>query len=92
MDDTLRARVDAALERVSDPETGLSLPAMGLIYGIEVAGDAVAVVMTTTTRGCPLTAMLAEGVRETLRAVPGVGAVDVRLTWDPPWDISRMRG
>ncbi len=91
MAEDLRARVEAALEQVLDPETGLSLPAMGLIYDITVAGDAVGVTMTTTTRGCPLTGFLGEGVKDAVLAVPGVRKAKVRVTWDPPWDISMMR-
>ena len=47
--------------------------------------------MTTTTRGCPLTAFLGEGVKDAILAVPGVRKAQVRVTWDPPWDVSMMR-
>jgi metal-sulfur cluster biosynthetic enzyme len=91
MSDGLRQRVETALEQVMDPETGLSLPAMGLIYDMTIEEDAVRVTMTTTTRGCPLTAFLGEGVKDAILAVPGVRKAQVRVTWDPPWDVSMMR-
>lgn len=91
MSDMLRERVIAALEQVNDPETGLSMPAMGLIYDVSVHGGLVSVTMTTTTRGCPLTSFLSQGVKDTLLAVSGVEEAEVRLTWDPPWSVERMR-
>ena len=91
MPETLRRAVSAALESVMDPETGLSLPAMGLIYDTQIRGAEVEVTMTTTTRGCPLTGLLSTGVEHALLSVPGVRTARVNLTWDPPWDVSRMR-
>lgn len=86
MDDALTGRIDAALRQVLDPEMGRSLVDLGLIYGVEVTDDgAVRIVMTTTTRGCPLSGFLKEAVAATVAAVEGVGSVDVALTWDPPW-------
>lgn len=91
MPDRLRQAVAQALEAVTDPETSLSLPAMGLIYDTRIKGSEVEVTMTTTTRGCPLTGLLVTGVEHALLSVPGVQAARVTLTWDPPWDVSRMR-
>lgn len=92
MPETLRRGVAQALESVTDPETGLSLPAMGLIYDTRIDGARVEVTMTTTTRGCPLTGLLATGVEHALLSVPGVSTARVILTWDPPWDALRIRG
>lgn len=90
MTDPLRHKVEQALTRIIDPETERDLVAMGLIYGIEVAGDRVQVTMTTTTRGCPLTAMLKQGVEAAVAALPGVAQAKVTLTWEPPWTPARM--
>ena len=86
------AEIRHALRGVIDPEIGLSVVDVGLIYDIKVGDDAVAVIrMTTTTRGCPATQYLLDAVRE--RALDtGVSAdVDVRLTYDPPWNPEMMR-
>ena len=91
MPEALQRGVERALETVTDPETGLSLPAMGLIYATRIEGARVEVTMTTTTRGCPITGLLATGVEHALLSVPGITAARVTLTWDPPWDVSRMR-
>lgn len=91
MPESLRRAVAMALESVADPETGLSLPALGLIYDTRIEGARVEVTMTTTARGCPLAGLLATGVEHALLSVPGVRAARVTLTWDPPWDVSRLR-
>ena len=79
-----------ALRGVLDPETGRDLIAMGMIYDLRQQADTVHVTMTTTTRGCPLTDMLRMGVQAALLSVPGIQAVEVTLTWEPPWSPDRM--
>jgi len=79
-----------ALRGVLDPETGRDLIAMGMIYDLRQQADTVHVTMTTTTRGCPLTDMLRMGVQAALLSVPGIAAVEVTLTWEPPWSPDRM--
>ncbi len=83
-------RVTHALRGVLDPELGLSIVDLGLIYGIAVTGGAVEVTMTLTARGCPLHDIMAEWVRAAVGGVPGVERVEVRLTFDPPWTPERM--
>ncbi|WP_017999259.1 metal-sulfur cluster assembly factor [Paracoccus sp. N5] len=79
-----------ALRGVLDPETGRDLIAMGMIYDLRQQAGTVHVTMTTTTRGCPLTDMLRMGVQAALLSVPGIAAVEVTLTWEPPWSPDRM--
>lgn len=87
-----KARVCAALTTVVDPEMGLSLMELGLIYALEVSpAGSVHVTMTTTTRGCPLAGILREMVDAAVAAVDGVTAVAVELTYDPPWTPQMMR-
>lgn len=80
------ADVRAALKQVIDPELGVNIVDLGLVYGIAIAGAAVTVTMTMTTPACPLGEYLKDlvgaGVR---REVPAVEAVDVSLVWQPPW-------
>ncbi len=79
-------RIRDALRQVIDPELGYNLIDLGLIYDVTIeSGGEVRVTMTTTTRGCPATDYLREGVWESVRAVPGIASVEVNLTYDPRW-------
>jgi MoaA/NifB/PqqE/SkfB family radical SAM enzyme/metal-sulfur cluster biosynthetic enzyme len=85
------ARVTEALRAVVDPELGLSVVDLGLIYGITVAaGGSVGVTMTLTAPGCPLHAVMTDWVRRAVLAIPGVERVSVELTFDPPWTPARI--
>jgi radical SAM protein len=86
-----RDQVMAALERVVDPELGLSVAELGLIYGIEIRAGTVLVRMTLTSPGCPLHDAMPDWVRRAVRAIPGVDHVEVALTFDPPWSPARVR-
>jgi metal-sulfur cluster biosynthetic enzyme len=75
-----------ALRGVNDPEVGVNIVDLGLIYSTEVQGDKVRIVMTMTTPACPMHSYLAEEVREAiLTQDEDIEEVDVRLVWDPPW-------
>ncbi len=78
-------QVRAALSDVIDPELGVNVVDLGLIYNIQIDNAKISVDMTLTTPGCPLAAMLAGNVEQALReAFPDMD-VDVSLVWDPPW-------
>ncbi|QRM27660.1 metal-sulfur cluster assembly factor [Microvirga sp. VF16] len=80
---------------VLDPELGLSVVDLGLVYGASRTSDAIQVAMTLTTRACPLGGMIAEDARERLqRRFRDVSSIDVSLVWDPPWspDLITDRG
>ena len=80
-----------ALRQVYDPEIPVNIHELGLIYGVEVSpAGAVAVRMTLTAAGCPAAQSLPEEVERRARDVPGVTDVRVEITFDPPWDQSRM--
>ena len=83
--------VRAALRTVKDPELGLDLVVLGLIYDIDIADDgAVKVVMSLTSPGCPVAGEMPGWVENAVSLVPGVGNVTVNMVFDPPWDQSRM--
>lgn len=86
------AEIVHALRGVIDPEIGLNVVDVGLIYSIDLNADGLAIIrMTTTTRGCPAAGFLQEAIR--LRALEtGVTDVRVELTYDPPWSPDRMKG
>ena len=86
----LRARVLAALREVIDPEIGLNVVDLGLVYGIEVCGGAVAVALTMTSPACPLGEHVARLAEQQLRALEGVERATVSLVWEPPWSPERM--
>jgi metal-sulfur cluster biosynthetic enzyme len=85
-----REQVTEALREVFDPELGLSVVDLGLIYGVEIDADRVRVEMTLTTQGCPLHDSMTEWVRQAVGKVPGVVDVAVALTFEPPWTPDRM--
>lgn len=89
--DDVAARILQELQIVLDPEIGRSVVDIGLIYAISVGpGNAVFIDMTTTTRGCPATGFLVDGVRDCVLESGLAGSVDVRLTYDPPWTPDMM--
>ena len=77
--------VRAACASVADPEFGLSVEDLGLIYDVAISGRAVTVAMTLTTPHCPAGDVILGGVRAAVEAVPGVASVEVQLVWDPAW-------
>ncbi|MGY3617209.1 metal-sulfur cluster assembly factor [Bradyrhizobium sp. USDA 10063] len=83
-------RIRDALRVVIDPELGHNIVDLGFVYDIAVVEDAVRITMTATTPGCPATGFLEEGVRSRVAQVPGVGSVDVEMTFDPPWTPARI--
>jgi FeS assembly SUF system protein len=87
----LRADLVAALKTVYDPEIPVDIYELGLIYRLEVDDDRnIEVDMTLTAPGCPVAGDMPGWVENAVSSVPGVGQVKVNLTFDPPWDMSRM--
>lgn len=85
------ADVLGALAPVIDPELGLSVVDLGLVYGIAISPEgAVHVRFTATAQGCPVTQVLASGIFRAVSALDGVSAVSTELVWEPPWDPSRI--
>jgi len=79
-----------ALRQVEDPELGMDIVELGLLYDVEVEGDKVTIKYSLTSIGCPAGPMIEEDIDRVARGVPGVGDVDKELTWDPPWTPDRM--
>ncbi len=80
-----------ALRAVKDPELGLNVIDIVLIYDVVVADDGAAkVTMTLTSPGCPAGAEIMEDVRRTLADLEGITSVDVELVWEPYWTPERM--
>lgn len=89
--DRLTTDIVAALKTVYDPEIPSDIYELGLIYKIDIGDDRqVAVEMTLTAPGCPVAGEMPQWVEDAVSAVPGVSGAKVTLTFDPPWDQSRM--
>jgi metal-sulfur cluster biosynthetic enzyme len=89
-DQELHELVYEALYTVFDPEVGLDIVTMGLVYGVEVHDGTVDVTFTLTTRGCPMEAPIRGGIMQAVAEVPGVSEVRPHLVWEPRWDPSRI--
>lgn len=84
-------KVMDALEKVIDPELGIDLVNLGLIYDVKVDdAGACTVTMTLTTMGCPLGDVLNKKITDAVMGVDGITACKINLVWEPVWDISRM--
>jgi len=80
-----------ALRTVYDPEIPVNIFDLGLIYELDVHKDGSArVVMTLTAPGCPVAGEMPEMVADALDGVPGIGEIEVTLTFDPPWTPEMM--
>ncbi len=83
--------VRAALATVIDPEIGLDIVSLGLVYSVDVDEAGVALVeMTLTTPYCPLGPVLETQVHAAAAALPGITDVRLELVWSPPWDPYTM--
>lgn len=81
----------SALNAVIDPEVGMNIVDLGLLYALRIGPDRVEADITMTTPTCPMGSMIVDEVRRVLgAAVPAGTAVVVNLVWEPPWDSSRM--
>lgn len=88
--DLYEAVIDA-LKDIFDPEIPVNIYDLGLIYGVEVSDDAdVSVTMTLTTPNCPVAETMPGEIEMRVGSIPGVRDAEVHVTWDPPWDASKM--
>lgn len=87
----IETKVMTSLEDVIDPELGIDMVNLGLIYGVDVDDDGKCVVtMTLTTMGCPLGNLLSDQITSAVESVEGVTSCDINLVWEPAWDLTRM--
>lgn len=73
-----------------DPELGINIVDLGLIYGISIEGPKVTVLLTLTTPGCPLDSYFVKDITDKLKSLKGVADVSVELTFEPVWSPSNM--
>ena len=85
-----RDDVIEALRAVEDPELGMDIVELGLLYDVEIEGPKVKVIHSLTSMGCPAGQMIQEGIHDAAASVEGVEEVEVELTFDPPWSPEKM--
>jgi metal-sulfur cluster biosynthetic enzyme len=83
-------RIYSALRTIIDPELGINIVDLGLIYDVRIREGEVAIRMTLTTRGCPLHASFVNAVERAIRQLAGVTAAKVEVVWEPRWTPDRI--
>jgi len=83
-------RARDALKSVMDPEAGLNIVDLGLVYDITLEDGRLVALITFTTEACPVGPRLADEAEQALAAVAGAVPVEIRVTFDPPWTPERI--
>jgi metal-sulfur cluster biosynthetic enzyme len=86
----LKGRVMEALRQVNDPELGINVVDLGLIYEVRIDGDTVYVQYTLTTMGCPIGPLIEQQIREVIEPIEGLDNVDAEMVFTPPWTPEKM--
>lgn len=86
----VREDVIEALHGVEDPELGMDIVELGLLYDVEVEGPKVHLTYSLTSMGCPVGPLIEQQMREVVESMEGVGDVEAELTWEPPWSPEKM--
>jgi len=91
MDETLKENILGALEQVIDPEIGIDIVNLGLVYDVDMDENGkVIITMTLTTMGCPLGGIISDQVKIALSDIPEVKDTEVNIVWNPPWSKNMM--
>ncbi|RIW35283.1 metal-sulfur cluster assembly factor [Bacillus salacetis] len=91
MDQEMKDSMMGALEQVVDPELGIDIVNLGLVYDVELDDEGKAIVtMTLTSMGCPLAGTIVDQVKAALSDLPEVKETEVDIVWNPPWSKDKM--
>lgn len=85
-----QATVTEALRTVIDPELGVNIVDLGLVYTADVTDGMARILITTTTPACPLGPYLSDGIRQALLDLDGIVDVDIEVTYEPLWSPDLM--
>jgi metal-sulfur cluster biosynthetic enzyme len=85
-----REEVVEALRQVEDPELGMDIVDLGLLYDVEVDDAKVKILYSLTSMGCPAGPLIEQDIERVAGEVPGVGSVETELTFEPAWSPDRM--
>ena len=78
------------LKQCLDPELGINIVDLGLVYGVSIESSRVNILMTLTTPGCPFDSYFVKDITSKLKSIKGVSDVSVELTFDPLWSPIKM--
>ena len=91
MSQEMKESMMGAIENVIDPELGIDIVNLGLVYDVELDDEGKAIVtMTLTSMGCPMGPQIVGSVEQELRELPEVKDVEVNIVWSPPWSKEMM--
>lgn len=91
MDQDLKDSIINALQLVVDPEIGIDIVNLGLVYDLDLDEEGnLTVTMTLTSMGCPLAGTIVSQVKAAVEDIPEVKNTEVNIVWDPPWTKDRM--
>lgn len=91
MEEALKDNLLGALENVIDPELGIDIVNLGLIYGVDMDDEGLCTVtMTLTSMGCPLAGHIEQDIRRCLADLPEIKEIKVDIVWNPPWGKDKM--
>ena len=91
MDQDMKDSMFGALENVIDPELGIDIVNLGLVYDVELDEEGLATVtMTLTSMGCPMGPVIVDQVNTALSELPEVKSTNVNIVWNPPWSKDKM--
>jgi metal-sulfur cluster biosynthetic enzyme len=79
-----------ALKTVSDPEIGVDIVNLGLVYNIDIADGVVNIRMTMTAPACPVTDWILAEAQRRVEEIPGVKEANIELVWEPPWNLDMI--
>jgi metal-sulfur cluster biosynthetic enzyme len=85
-----RGQILDALTRVIDPEIGLNIVDVGLVYRVDVADDHIEIDFTLTSPGCPLADTIVADIQREVSETAGTDDIEVNLVWSPPWSLDFM--
>jgi metal-sulfur cluster biosynthetic enzyme len=89
-DGDLRERIMDALRNVHDPELGINIVDLGLVYDVGIEGDTVHITYTLTTMGCPIGPLIESQIQEMIEPIEGIEKVDAEMVMTPPWTPDKM--
>ena len=78
------------LKQIIDPEVGINIVDMGLIYGVDIKDETVGITMTLTSPACPAGGQLVNGTQHVTQQLEGVDEVNIDVVWTPPWSPEMM--
>lgn len=88
--DQLEKQVMDALREVDDPELGINIVDLGLVYDVAIEGEAVHITYTLTTMGCPIGPLIEEQIKRMIEPIEGIDRVEAEMVLSPPWTPDKM--